>query len=107
MRRAALIAVLIVASAAAETKDEELLALGKKIFVKECVGCHNEAGDKPIEGGPPLNERKIEVEYLLANIAGRLGPKSTADERKGVELYIRSFNRHFRAEAAKQEKSNK
>ncbi|MEZ5398277.1 MAG: hypothetical protein R2729_01330 [Bryobacteraceae bacterium] len=94
--RLALLGFMAAAAWAAGKTDKQLLVMGKKLFLKECAGCHGDAGAKPLEAGEPLNVRLLMVEFMRANIAGRLPPNATADLKKGVELYIRSFNKNVR-----------
>jgi mono/diheme cytochrome c family protein len=73
-----------------EKEDERLIAIGKQLFIKNCSGCHQEQGDKPLATGLPLNERKLTTEVIAKNVNGRL-KDATEDEKHGVTLYICSF----------------
>ncbi|MEZ5351100.1 MAG: hypothetical protein R2762_00555 [Bryobacteraceae bacterium] len=103
MLRIALFLALAVASSSAAEKQEpaektekQLVALGKKIFLRDCAECHNAAGDKPLEAGEPLNVRLMRVDDMRANIGGRLPPDAPAEQKRAVELYIRTFNKNIR-----------
>lgn len=67
-----------------------LLAIGKDLFVARCAKCHNERGDKPLEHGLPLNQRKLSREVIERNINGRF-KSATEEQRRAVVLYIESF----------------
>ncbi len=72
------------------TEREKMLTTGRKLFVARCAKCHNERGDKPLENGPPLNERKLSDEEILRAVSGRL--KGAAEEEKrAVAFYVTSF----------------
>lgn len=72
-----------------EAAQDRLLAVGKKLFVERCAKCHDERGDKPLAGGPPLSERELSDTVLARAVSGRFRDKS--DEEKRVVLYIWSF----------------
>ena len=78
----------------AEKSEAQLIAIGRGIFTAQCTECHNANGDKPLETGAALSERHLDDGDVRANIAGRLGPKSTDEQREAVRQYIRSFNRY-------------
>ena len=65
---------------------------GKKIFVQRCSSCHAERGDKPLSTGLPLSDRTLTDDQLSRAVAGRL-KVSPAEEKRAVELYIRSFQK--------------
>jgi mono/diheme cytochrome c family protein len=73
-----------------DAERERLLAIGKDLFVARCASCHNERGDKPLEHGLPLNQRKLSREVIERNINGRF-KSATAEQRRAVVLYIESF----------------
>ena len=66
------------------------LDLGRKLFIERCAGCHNERGDKPLPGGPALNERKLTREIIAKNVSGHLR-KATEEQKTAVAEYIESF----------------
>jgi mono/diheme cytochrome c family protein len=72
------------------TARERQLEMGRKLFVTRCARCHNERGDKPLSGGPPLSERELTREVIVRNVSGRLR-KATKEERRAVADYIESF----------------
>ena len=77
--------------APATSKDQEqLLALGKKLFVEKCAKCHDERGDKPLTTGLPLSERKLAHDEIARMVSGRLKTASE-EERRAVVLYVESF----------------
>ncbi len=73
-----------------KAERERLLAIGKDLFVARCAKCHNERGDKPLERGLPLNQRKLSCEVIERNINGRF-KSATEEQRRAVALYIESF----------------
>jgi mono/diheme cytochrome c family protein len=70
--------------------QQDALSTGKKLFIARCAGCHNEAGDKPLPTGLPLNQRKLSEEVIARNVAGRFKSAPDADKR-AVSAYILSF----------------
>jgi mono/diheme cytochrome c family protein len=71
-------------------EHEKMLATGRKLFVARCAKCHNEGGDKPLESGPPLNERKLSDEAILRAVSGRL-KNAAEEEKRAVTLFVASF----------------
>ena len=69
---------------------EKMLAIGKELFTKRCGSCHGESGDKPLEKGPPLSERKLTDDVIEKNVEGRF-QNGTDKEKRAVALYIKSF----------------
>ncbi|HEV2687242.1 MAG TPA: cytochrome c [Bryobacteraceae bacterium] len=84
-------ALFLSVSAWAETLSPQL-ETGRKIFVQRCSSCHAERGDKPLSTGLPLSDRTLTGEQLARAVAGRL-KGSPGDEKRAVELYIRSFQK--------------
>jgi mono/diheme cytochrome c family protein len=78
------------APSAADAERNRLLTIGKDLFVARCASCHNERGDKPLEHGVPLNQRKLTREVIERNVTGRF-KSATAEQRRAVALYIESF----------------
>ena len=78
------------ASPAPDAERDRPLAIGKDLFVARCASCHNERGDKPLERGLPLNQRKLTPEVVEKNVSGRF-KSATAEQRRAVALYIESF----------------
>ena len=78
------------ASPAPDAERDRLLAIGKDLFVARCASCHNERGDKPLEHGLPLNQRKLTREVIDKNVSGRF-KSATPEQRRAVALYIESF----------------
>jgi mono/diheme cytochrome c family protein len=77
-------------SPAPDAERDRLLGIGKELFVARCASCHNERGDKPLEHGPPLNQRKLTPEVIDKNVSGRF-KSATPEQRRAVALYIESF----------------
>ena len=75
---------------ASDAERDRLLAIGKDLFVARCAKCHNERGDKPLDQGLPLNQRKLTPEVIDKNVSGRF-KSATAEQRRAVALYIESF----------------
>ncbi len=73
-----------------DDERERLLAIGKELFVGRCASCHNERGDKALEHGPPLSQRKLTREVIERNVSGRF-KSATPEQRRAVALYIESF----------------
>jgi mono/diheme cytochrome c family protein len=95
---ALLLPLVLCAGGKSPAPRNEQIETGRRIFVKRCAGCHNAAGDKPLEAGLPLSERSLNRYDTPNNIAGRL-PDATAEELAAVERYVRSINRHEKAAA--------
>ena len=73
-----------------DAERDRLLGIGKDLFVARCASCHNERGDKPLEHGPPLNQRKLSREVIERNVSGRF-KSATPEQRRAVAQYIESF----------------
>ena len=71
-------------------EQERALARGKQIFVAKCASCHAEAGDKPLQSGPPLNLRELSAEDITKFVSGRL-KDSPDEEKRAVALYVQSI----------------
>jgi mono/diheme cytochrome c family protein len=69
---------------------DRALAAGRKLFNQRCARCHGERGDKPLSSGLPLSQRKLTPEHLARSVNGRL-QNSTEEQRRAVQLYIKSF----------------
>lgn len=80
-----------------EHERARLLAKGKEIFVEKCAKCHNEAGDKALRAGKPLNERGLSTEAITRAVSGRLKDR-TDEERRAVTQYIASLMKDKGAE---------
>jgi mono/diheme cytochrome c family protein len=70
--------------------QQDTLSAGKRLFVARCASCHDDAGDKPLPPGLPLNQRKLSEEVVARSVAGRLKSSPDADKR-AVTSYILSF----------------
>jgi mono/diheme cytochrome c family protein len=66
------------------------LAAGRKLFFQRCARCHGKRGEKPLSSGLPLSQRKLTPEHLARSVNGRL-QNSTEEQRRAVQLYIKSF----------------
>jgi len=88
---AGLAALLLCACVWAQTAMSQLEA-GKKVFVARCANCHSERGDKPLGDGPALSDRTLTDDQLNRAVASRL-KTSSAEEKRAVALYIRSFQK--------------
>lgn len=71
-------------------KRENLLPLGKKLFVERCSSCHGERGDKALKSGEPLSRRKLGRKEIERAVRGRFKDKPE-EERQAVILYIESL----------------
>ncbi len=74
-------------------KQEDSVALGKKLFLERCSSCHNEDGRKPLRTGPPLSDRNLTLEQIQKAVNGRFREK-TAEEKRAVSLFIQSLLKH-------------
>ena len=79
-----------VAALAFGATDDKLMENGKALFVERCSSCHAERGDKPLSTGLPLSERSLTDAQLARAVAGRL-KSAPAEDKRAVQLYIRSF----------------
>ncbi|HYL73060.1 MAG TPA: cytochrome c [Bryobacteraceae bacterium] len=86
-----LAALLLGACGWAETAASPLES-GKKVFVARCSNCHAERGDKPLGTGLPLSDQTLTDDQLNRAVAGRL-KTSSAEEKRAVASYIRSFQK--------------
>ncbi len=74
----------------AKEERERLLAIGKKLFVQRCAKCDDERGDKLLESGPPLSERKLSDGEIAGAVSGRF-KDAPAEQKRAVALYVTSF----------------
>ena len=81
-----------------------LLAKGKGLFLARCARCHGENGDKPLRTGVPLSERRLSGDVIARAVKGRLAD-GTAEERRGITLYIGSLMKTRDAEGKAAPKS--
>src|SRR5882762_1438839 len=66
-----------------ETQNSSPAELGKKLFRERCSSCHGPNGEKPLQTGLPLRDRKLSDEALAKMVAGRL-KNATPEEKNAV-----------------------